>query len=271
MTPLSRAIVVGLTTFAASVLGMLLQHLVAPDVLTASKGAVGAMVGLVTLLLALVLGFLVFTAFSVFAGQQSEAYSLGPVVADIDLAIEQYGPEAAAGRAGLRASLERSRIRFFGDAQHGPRPYSFEEMRAIFAGLDGYFDSLTPATEKQRRLLNKAWELARKYQDTQMLMTRQLASPFPPHVLTVVICWAAVLFLGNGFVATPNAVAVVANLAGATSIATAIFLILELSHPYTGFIRISSAGVDNALRALGEIAGPVPDETERAQGVRTAA
>ena len=105
MTPLTRAIAVGLTTFAASAAGMGLQHLVAPDVLTASKGAVGAMVGLVSLLLALVLGLLVFTAFSVFTSQQSEAYSLGPVVADIDLALEQYGPEGVSGRAGLRASL----------------------------------------------------------------------------------------------------------------------------------------------------------------------
>ncbi len=271
MTPLARAIAVGLTTFAASVVGMLLQDLVAPDVLTASKGAVGAMIGLVSLLLALVLGLLGYTAFSVFTAQQSEAYSLGPVVADIDLALEQYGPDGVSGQAGLRASLERTRVRFFGDAGRGPRPFTFEEMKTIFAGLDGYFDSLEPATERQRRLLTKAWDLARKYHDTQMLMTRQLASPFPPHVLTVVICWAAVLFLGNGLVATPNTVTVIADLAGAISIATAIFLILELSHPYTGLIRISPSGVDNALRFLGKAAGPDSDGTGRAQGVQTAA
>ena len=233
------------------------------DVLTASKAAVGGMVGLVSLLLALVLGLLVWTAFGVFTTQQSEAYSLGPVVADIDLALEQYGPEGAAGRAGLRASLERSRLRFFGDAEHGPQPFTFEEMKAIFAGLDGYFDSLAPATDRQRRLLAKAWDLARKYQDTQMRMARQLASPFPPHVLTVVIGWATVLFLGNGIVATPNAVTVITLLAGAISIATAIFLILELSHPYTGFIRISPAGVDNALSVLGKVAASAQDKAAR--------
>ncbi len=271
MTPLTRAIVVGLTTFAASAMGMGLQDLVAPDVLIASKGAVGAMIGLVSLLLALVLGLLVYTAFSVFTSQQSEAYSLGPVVADIDLALEHYGPDGISGRAGLRASLERTRTRFFGDAEHGPRPYTFAEMKTIFAGLDGYFDSLEPATERQRRLLNKAWDLARKYQDTQMLMTRQLASPFPPHVLTIVICWAAVLFVGNGLVATPNAVTGIADLAGAISIATAIFLILELSSPYTGLIRISPAGVDNALRVLGDVIAPAATATGAARSVQTAA
>ena len=258
MQSLTRSIAVGLAAFGASVLGMLVEWELPLDVLNASKGAVGGMVGLVSLLLALVLGLLIWTAFGVFATQQSEAHSLGPVVADIDLALEQYGPEGAPGRAGLRASLARSRARFFGDAREGPRPFTFEEMKTIFAGLDGYFDSLEPKTDRQQRLLAKAWDLARKYHDTQMRMARQLASPFPPHVLTVVIGWATVLFLGNGLVATPNAVTVITMLAGAISIATAIFLILELSHPYTGFIRISPAGIDSALGVLGEVDATAP-------------
>ena len=85
-----------------------------------------------------------------------------------------------------------------------------------------------------------------------MLMARQLANPFPPHVLTVVVCWASALFLGNGLVAAPNAVTVLAHLAGAVSIGIAIFLILELSHPYTGLIRLSPDGIDRVLEILGE-------------------
>src|SRR5271154_5962476 len=245
-----RAGAVAAITFGASLVGMALQWVVSADVLTASKGSVGAMVGLVTLLLALVLGLLVFTAFSVFTLQRDEAYSLGPIVAEIDLALELYGPEAAGGRKGLRAVLERSRTRFFGDAQRGPQQFTFEEMRSIFLSQASYFDSLKPATENQRALLATAKDLVRKFADTQMLMARQLASPFPPYVLAVVVCWASALFLGNGLVAPPNAVSVLAHLAGAIAIATAIFLILELSSPYTGLIRLSPAGVDRGLEIL---------------------
>jgi hypothetical protein len=252
MHSLRRAIGVAVILFGASVVGMLLQWVVPADVLTASRGTVGAMVGLVTLLLALVLGLLVFTAFSVFTTQRDEAQSLGPIIIEIDLALERYGPEAAIGRAGLRASLARSRARFFGDAEHGPRPYTAEEMRAVLSGLGGYFDSLQPSTDTQRRSLDSARDLTRKFADTQMLMARQLANPFPPYVLIVVVCWASALFLGNGLVATPNAVSVVAHLAGGTAIGSAIFLILELSQPYTGVVRLSSAGVDRLLQMLGE-------------------
>jgi hypothetical protein len=253
--PLYRAIIVALMTFGASLVGMALQWVVPADVLTASKGSVGAMVGLVTLLLALVLGLLVFTAFSVFTTQQSEAYSLGPMVAEVDLALELYGPEAAGGRAGLLVALQRSRLRFFGDSRSGPQPFAFEEMRAIFLSQNSFFDSLKPATEAQRGLVATARDQVRKLADTQMLMARQLANPFPPHVLTVVVCWASALFLGNGLVAAPNAVSVLAHFAGAISIGIAVFLILELSHPYTGLIRLSPAGIDRVIKILSDGVG----------------
>ena len=255
MHPLYRAIFVASITFGASLLGMALQWEVPADVLTAAKGPVGAMTGLVSLLLALVLGLLVFTAFSVFSTQQSEAYSLGPMVAEVDLALELYGPEAAGGRIGLLKALQRSRARFFGDAKRGPQPFTFEEMRTIFLSQANFFDSLKPQTDEQKGLLATARDQVRKLADTQMLMARQLANPFPPHVLTVVVCWATALFLGNGLMAATNTVSVLAHLAGAVSIGIAIFLILELSHPYTGLIRLSPVGIDRILEILGKANG----------------
>ena len=105
MNSLYRSIAVAAITFGASVVGMLLQWAVPADVLTASKGSVGAMVGLITLLLALVLGLLVFTAFSVYTTQQTEAQSLGPVVIELDVILEQYGADVVGARTGLREAL----------------------------------------------------------------------------------------------------------------------------------------------------------------------
>ena len=255
MHPLYRAIFVAAITFCASLVGMALRWEVPADVLTAAKGPVGAMTGLVSLLLALVLGLLVFTAFSVFTTQRDEAFSLGPMVAEVDLALELYGPEAAGGRVGLLKALQRSRARFFGDAKRGPQPFSFEEMRTIFLSQNNFFDSLKPTTDAQKGLLATARDQVRRLADTQMLMARQLANPFPPHVLTMVVCWATALFLGNGLVAATNTVSVLAHLAGAVSIGIAIFLILELSHPYTGLIRLSPEGIDNVLEILGKANG----------------
>ena len=144
MDAVKRSIVVAFATFGASVVGMLLQHIVPAQALTNSKGTVGAIVGLVTLLLALVLGLLVYTAFTVYTTQRDEAQGLGQVVIELDLALEHYGPEAAAGRAGLRAALERSRARFFGDGKRGPQPFTFEETRATLHGLAAISTASSP-------------------------------------------------------------------------------------------------------------------------------
>ena len=142
MHSLRRAIAVAVILFGASVVGMLLQWVVPAQVLTASKGTVGAMVGLVTLLLALVLGLLVFTAFSVFTTQRDEALVAGAGDRRARSRARALWARGGARTRGLRAALERSRARFFGDAKHGPQPYTFEETRATLHGLDSYFDSL---------------------------------------------------------------------------------------------------------------------------------
>jgi hypothetical protein len=250
MTPLYRAMIVAAITFGASLVGMALQWEVPADALTASKGSVGAMVGLVTLLLALVLGFLVFTAFSVYATQQSEAQSLGPVIIELDVLLEQYGADVQGARTGLREALGRARKRFFGNVKHGPQAHTIEETRATMYWMNTYFDKLQPPTERHRQLLTSARDLAKKFAETNMLMARQLANPFPPYVMGVVVCWAAALFLGNGLVAAPNTITVLAHLAGGIAIGSAIFLILELSTPYTGLIRLSPDSLDRMLEVL---------------------
>src|ERR1700735_730718 len=257
MHSLVRAIFVAAITFGASLVGMALQWAVPADVLTASKGSVGAMVGLITLLLALVLGFLVFTAFSVYATQQSEAQSLGPVIIELDVLLEEYGPDIISVRKGLRDSLGRARRRFFGDVKHGVQAHTLEETRATMHWMNTYFDTLQPPTERHRQLLVSARDLVKKFAETNMLMARQLASPFPPYVMGVVVCWAAVLFLGNGLAPPPKVGPVPAHspggTAGSIAIASAIFLILELSAPYTGFIRLSPASLDRMIETLGKI------------------
>ena len=53
--------------------------------------------------------------------------------------------------------------------------------------------------------------------------------------------WIAVLFTGFGLFARFNATVIAAVFIGALSVSGAIFLILELNHPYEGVMRISGA------------------------------
>jgi hypothetical protein len=59
------------------------------------------------------------------------------------------------------------------------------------------------------------------------------------------------LFCGFGVLSSPNGTSAVALCFGSFAIASAIFLILELSQPYTGLLRIPSASMEQTLAALG--------------------
>ncbi len=242
MNSLVRSAGVAIAAFACGVVGMLIQLTLPVQYVTEARGPVGAVVGLITLLLALVLGLLIWTAFSVFTTQQAEAQSLGPMILELDLALEKYGPEASVGRQRLREGLARSRERFFGE-----QAFTFEESRANMRGLADYFDGLRPETEAQKQNLATARQLATTVAQTQNLMARQLSNPVPSFLLIVVVCWSGALFLGNGLVSSPNALTVAAQAAGAIAIASGVFLILELSQPYSGLFRLPSTGIDTLI------------------------
>ena len=250
MQNLKRSLIAVLATFGAGILGMTLAWLVPAQHLTEARGALGAIVGLVTLLLALVLGLLIWTAFGVYTTQRSQAQALGPIIIECDVSLEDYGPEALEGRKQLRAALARSRARFFGDSSRIPPPWTFDETRGTLGGMNRYFDGLRPTNDMQKSHLANARALANKYTQIQMEMARQLINPVPHFLLVIVVCWSVLIFLGNGLVSNLNPVTVGGYLAGALAIASSIFLILELSEPYSGIFRLSSAGIDGLQKAL---------------------
>ena len=114
MNPFARTLIVALLTFASGLLGFFLQWLLPVQYVADAKGMIGSIIGLVTLLLALVLGLLVWASYGVYTNQSTESQSLGPLILKLDIALEQYGPEASRGRDLLRAAVVRARERFWG-------------------------------------------------------------------------------------------------------------------------------------------------------------
>ena len=74
-------------------------------------------------------------------------------------------------------------------------------------------------------------------------MSLQLANPFSKPLLIVVVFWSFFLFCGFGLMSKLNATTLGALAFGAFAVGSAIFLILELSHPYTGLFKISPAAL----------------------------
>ncbi len=70
-------------------------------------------------------------------------------------------------------------------------------------------------------------------------------------MLIVVVVWLVMIFLGFSLIAPSNATANCTLFAAALCAAGAIFLILELGHPFGGLMRISREPMLDVLRQFG--------------------
>jgi membrane-bound ClpP family serine protease len=80
----------------------------------------------------------------------------------------------------------------------------------------------------------------------------QAQNVLPEPFLVVVLFWLTALHMSFGLFAPRNAMVIVVLLICACSVSGAIFLILEMNHPWSGIIRISSAPMLKALEHLGQ-------------------
>ena len=85
-----------------------------------------------------------------------------------------------------------------------------------------------------------------------LLYEQRAGSSIPMPFLVVLVFWLSIIFASFGLYAPRNATVVATLCVCALSISGAIFLILELDRPFEGFVRISSAPLQNAIAQLGQ-------------------
>ena len=119
-----------------------------------SRDILGGVTGLMVLLLALVLGLLIWTAYGVTQTQKGEIQLLAARALEFDLEMKQYGPEAAKARDMLRTEFVWAHEQFWGEGQ--AKADAFNVSYGNMASMDAFLNGLKPATDDQRRLLTAA-------------------------------------------------------------------------------------------------------------------
>ena len=110
MTTIWLSIVVAALAFASGVAGLYLQKLLpAPHTSDRSRDMISAIVGLISLLLALVLGTLIGSAYNFYSTQKSEMNTFAARALQLDLALAEFGPETANARAMMKHTLMKVR------------------------------------------------------------------------------------------------------------------------------------------------------------------
>jgi hypothetical protein len=251
MPAIAISALVGAATLGGGVAGLLLQNFLPENhTMDRSRDMLAAIVGLISLLLALVLGTLIGSAYSFYATQKSEMEGLAARSLQLDLSLAQYGSEAAPLRSALRTTIAGIDALVWGEGEADPRQLRVAAVLPSLRGMVERFSALAPASGSQKQLLAAIGADEAQIQQTRLLISLQLASPISWPLLIVVASWSILLFCGFGILSRLNATTIAALALGSFAVGSAIFLILSLNAPYSGLFKIPEGAIEQTIEAL---------------------
>jgi hypothetical protein len=255
MSPEKLAVAVGLVIFAGGVIGLILQRIL-PETSTTGgpRDMIGAVVGLLTLLSALVMGLLIWTAYGVYSGQNLAIQTLAAKFLQYDLALADYGPEARDLRLQARQTLA-STIEQVWNANESDNEFAAHNFAAAIKSLrnrDEALDKLTPSTDQQKEALSAAKAVDDSIGQSRLQMSFALTSAVSYPLILIVVGWVTILFCGFGLMSKGHTMSIVCVVVGAVAVASAVYMILDLSSPYSGLLRTSSEPLQEVLALMGK-------------------
>jgi hypothetical protein len=251
MSPAVLSSIILAFIFAGIVLGMLLRGTLPEHHLKKeSQDVVRLGVGLIATMAALILGLLIASAKASFDTQNGQVKQITAGTILLDNLLAQYGPEARPIRDTLRAAILPFVDRIWGEKNQSTNA----PFQANAIGEKVYLDlqALSPANDLQRSLQARAVQIANDMVQTRLLLFVEKDSSIPGPFLAVLVFWLVIIFASFSLFADLNATIFVFLSLFALSAAGAIFLILELSQPFTGLMTISSEPLRTALAPLGQ-------------------
>jgi hypothetical protein len=230
-----------LSGFGALYLRLPEKHLVGD-----TKDVVRLGTGLIATIAALVLGLLINSAKSSFDSQTAHIQHIAADVILIDQLLGVYGPEATPAREQLRQAIEPMIARLWQE----PNSASLTAFEG--PGRDAYLEIalLKPQTDLQRILKDRAIQEIIDLAQARLTLFEQAGNSLHTPFVTVLVLWLAIIFASFGLFSELNLLSVGALVTLAISASSALFLILELSGPFTGLLQISRTPLRNALAPL---------------------
>ena len=253
MHALAIASVVFACLFGSALLGMFLRGSLPADHLSAdSKDVVKLAMGLVATMAALVLGLLTASAKSSFDTQNSEVQQSAAQIILLDRTLAQYGPETRDVRELLRRAVAFRLALTWPEDGSGTRRSTAPRRHRPSRSSRTSIRALAPQNDAQRALQSRALQITDDLLETRWLIFAQAGNSLPVPFLVVLVFWLAVLFASFGLFAPRNATVIAALLLCALAVSGSTFLILEMSQPLGGLLKISSAPLRYALAHLGQ-------------------
>ncbi len=208
--------------------------------------------GLIATLTALVLGLLVSSAKDTLDTMNRELTQDGAKVILLDRVLANYGPETNAIRSQLRSHVAHTLKQVWHEGDPDSTALKTAEDSQPLEELQTRLRNLAPRDDGHRQLQTQALQLGNDLALSRWLIVETTQRQLPQVFIEVLLFWLVVLYVCYGLIAPRNGTVRVVFFISAFSIAGAIFLIMEMSTPFSGVIRVSSAPMHKALSLLGK-------------------
>jgi Protein of unknown function (DUF4239) len=222
-------------------LGMLLRRtLPGAPIGTGSKQAIRLGAGFLSTLAALVIGLMIASAKNTYDSQNTNIRQLGANAVLADQLLTQYGSEAKAARTLLREIIPSATSRIWQENAPGKAGGSAFVVSDAAERFYNAVEGLKPANAKQTSLKSRITQLTTEMGRTRLLVFTQGDDGIPLPFFVVLVFWLVVIFASFSLFAEPSLIVAASTLVFALSVSSALFLIVDLSHPFQGLMQISN-------------------------------
>ena len=204
--------------------------------------------GLIGTIAALVLGLLIAAAKSSFDTQSTQITQITVDIILLDNLLAEYGPDARPIREQMRSIIGPLADRLWGEKQvstAAPFELSGSSEKAYLA-----IQALSPQNDLQRSLQARAAQVSTDLLQTRLILFAESRNVIPTPFLVILVLWIVIIFASFSLFSDLNVTVFTCLSLFALSASCAIFLILELSRPFSGLMMISSEPLRHALAPL---------------------
>jgi hypothetical protein len=220
-------------------IGLILKRALPERLLEGSREVVRLGAGFLATLAALVIGLMIASAKNTYDAQNTNIRQLGTNAVLVDRMLTKYGPQAREARTLLRETIPSAAARIWQESNAGNNGSTFV-VSGLGERLYDAIEGLKPANEEQTSLKARIIQITTDMGRTRLLIFTQNENAIPVPFFVVLVFWLVVIFASSSLFAEPSPVVIASTLLFALSVSSALFLIVDLSHPFQGLMQISN-------------------------------
>jgi hypothetical protein len=252
MSILAFATFVFIATFLAAVLGFQLQSFL-PGRYTdgATGGQVKVVLGMLSMLTSVVLGFVTAEAKNSFDDASKIVADTAVRLVSIDRVLADFGTESAGIRSKIKQAAEEWITSINSNAGDRSADLQVVQRGDELENLHDEIKALKTSSDALAKDQARAIDLAAGILHDRWVLATDRAASTPSIFLFVVLAWLALEFFIFGLFASRNVLVAGTTFFAALTVASAIFLVLDLEGPMSGPMRVSTKALERAVAIMG--------------------